>query len=92
MEDRKKRMIESQSSDNQVTLLNRLPELVLANLISFLDIKDAGRLCRVSTHFNRVITKNNPQLVGVNKFKQFLSSQLVMVRDVKCDFEWQFPR
>jgi hypothetical protein len=63
--------------------LSEEPELVLANMVSYLDIQDAGRLCTLSKKFNCVIKKNNSHVVGIAKFRQFLDGQLKLAVSAK---------
>ncbi len=83
-EQAKKRSMTTSVQTDSGSLLHQLPELVLANLVSFLDIKEASRFCRISKIFNKVITKNNPQVVGITKYMQFLNSQLAIAKDAEC--------
>ena len=95
MEESAKKRVMTEQTANSGSLLHQLPELVIANLVSFLDIKEASRFCRISKMFNKVITKNNPQVVGISKYVQFLNSQLAIAKVAACGqdkFENKFAR
>ena len=81
----KKFKIYQNQSDDHIPLL-QLPELVLAILVSFLDLRDAALLCRVCKTFNHVITKNNQNVSGISKFKQFLDSQLKVAENTPITY------
>ena len=52
------------------------PELVWANILSFLDLFDSCRLRRVSKELNEVILKNNSQVQIVKEYQKLLAGQL----------------